>query len=84
LIKEIIEANQRSQVRYMFKFDTQKIVNGAVEKTADKAFQWIQEHYEGDLIEILIDRAIEKLTEDPKWRQMLIEGIMDYVGSKLD
>ena len=58
----------------MFKFDTQKIVNGAVEKTADKAFQWIKDHYEGDLIEILIDRAIEKLTEDPKWRQMLIWG----------
>ena len=56
-----------------------KLVEDAIDKAADKIGDWIKEKYDQDLVSLLLDKIVEKISEDEKWRNLIFESLVEAI-----
>ena len=56
-----------------------KLVEDAIDKAAEKVSDWIKEKYDTDLVSLLLDKIVEKISEDEKWRNLIFESLVEAI-----
>ena len=56
-----------------------KLVEDAIDKAADKIGDWIKEKYDTDLVSLLLDKIVDRISEDEKWRNLIFESLVEAI-----
>ena len=58
-----------------------KLIDDAIDKAADRIGDWVKEKYDQDLVSLLLDKIVDRISEDEKWRTLIFESLVEAILS---
>jgi hypothetical protein len=58
---------------------SEKLVAEAVEKAVEKIVGRIKDEYGQDLVSMLLEKIVDRISEDEKWRNLILESLVQAV-----